>query len=262
MARLEAIENDFQNYLLHGARDIETSVVGTARVPLATRLAIYGDAYRTRLVETLQSHYPALLALLGEEAFAALGDHYTRRHDSTFRSIRYYGAALDELLAGEAAYAERPWMVELARFEWAMTEVFDAADTSPITVADLGAVAPQDWAQLAFSFDGAMRTLQLTWNTPALWRALTDGQPPAPPEAQPQPVTWLLWRRDLQIYFRPLGSLEAEALALACGGGSFGTLCETLSAALDATQAPSRAAGFLREWVQSGLIVGIGACKE
>jgi hypothetical protein len=262
VARLGAIENDFQSYLLRGAPDIEERVVGTTRVPLATRLAIYGDAYRARLVETLQSHYPALLALLGEEGFTLLGDAYVRGHDSTFRSIRYYGATLPELLARAAAYAERPWMAELARFEWAMTEVFDAADAAPITVAVLGGVAPQEWAQLAFSFDASVRTLQLSWNAPALWRALTAGASPPAPEAQPEPLTWLLWRRDLQIYFRRLGALEAGALARARAGSSFGELCEALSVALDATQAPPRAAAFLREWVQSGLIVGIRACKE
>ena len=262
MADLEAIENDFQSYLLRGAAEIEKSVVGTTRVPIATRLAIYGDAYRLRLIETLQSHYPALFALLGEEEFSALGNSYVQAHDSTFASIRYYGAALDALLATAPRYASRPWMAELARFEWAMTEVFDAADASPITVEVLSAVAPQDWARLGFAFDASVRCLELTWNAPAFWRALTDAQEPPAPEAQPQPVAWLLWRRDLQIYFRPLSALENEALARARGGRSFGDLCDALAAALDASEAPPRAAALLREWVESGLIVGIAACEE
>ena len=69
MARLESIENDFQDFLLTGSAGIEKRVVGTERVPIATRLAIYGDAYRSRLIEALQAHYPALLALIGEEKF-------------------------------------------------------------------------------------------------------------------------------------------------------------------------------------------------
>lgn len=262
MAHLAAIEKDFQSYLLRGAADIEKSVVGTARVPLATRLAIYGDAYRLRLIETLQSHYPALLALLGEEQFAALGNAYVQAHDSNFASIRYYGATLDELLATDPQYASRRWMAELARFEWAMTEVFDAADASPISAQALSAVAPSDWAQLGFELDPSVRCLELTWNAPAFWRALTSAKEPPAPEAQPHPLVWLLWRRDLQIYFRPLTALEAEALAGARAGRSFGELCDELASALDATQAASRAAAFLREWVHSGLIVGIHGCKE
>jgi hypothetical protein len=259
---LAALENDFQSYLLRGVADIEKSVVGTTRVPIATRLAIYGEAYRLRLIETLQSHYPALLALLGAEQFAALGNSYVQAHDSGFASIRYYGASLDELLATDPKYASCPWMAELARFEWALTEVFDAADASPITVQALSAVAPQDWAQLGFDFDPSVRCLELTWNAPAFWRALTDGKAPPASAAQAHPVAWLLWRRDLQIYFRPLTALESEALAIARAGRSFGELCDELAAALDATQAAPRAAAFLREWVESGLIVGTNACEE
>ncbi len=262
VAQLEALENDFQSYLLRGAADIERSVVGTTRVPIATRLAIYGDAYRLRLIETLQSHYPALLALLGEEEFAALANAYVQAHDSTFASIRYYGAALAALLAAAPRYAARPWMAELARFEWAMTEVFDAADAAPITAQALSEVAPQEWAQLGFGFDPSVRCLELTWNAPSLWRALTDAKEPPAPAAQPEPVAWLLWRRDLQIYFRPLPALENRALAQARAGRSFGALCDELATALDANEAPPRAAALLREWVESGLIVGIAACEE
>lgn len=260
MARLENVENDFQNFLLRGMADIESAVVGTVRVPIATRLAIYGDAYRSRLIETLQSHYPALVALLGEEEFGALGGAYVATHTSTFASIRFYGASLAALLASEPGYAARPWLAELARFEWAMTEVFDAADRAPINVPALGAIAPQEWARLGFEFDPSVRCLELTWNAPALWRALTDGKPAPAPEAQQQEVTWLLWRRELQIFFRPLTALEAQALGALSSGASFGEFCEALAAALDATQAAPRAAGFLREWVESGLIVGIHAC--
>src|ERR1700684_3840932 len=105
MARLETIENDFQSFLLQGSAEIEKRVVGTQRVPIATRLAIYGDGYRSRLIETLESHYPALLALLGTEQFAALGRAYVQSHDSTFPSIRFYGGALADFLATHQDYA-------------------------------------------------------------------------------------------------------------------------------------------------------------
>ena len=108
MARLEVIENDFQSFLLTGSAAIEERVVGTQRAPIATRLAIYGDAYRSRLVEALEAHYPALLALIGAEEFGALGRAYVQAHDSSFASIRYYGGALGAFLSAHADYAARP----------------------------------------------------------------------------------------------------------------------------------------------------------
>jgi hypothetical protein len=262
VARLEVIESDFQRFLLTGGADIEKRVVGTQRVPIATRLAIYGNAYRSRLIETLEAHYPALLALIGAERFSALGSAYVQTHDSSFASIRFYGGMLAAFLAAQRDCASSPWLCELARFEWAMVEVFDAADAAPITVQALSEIAPENWAQLGFDLHPAVRQLDLVWNAPALWGALTNARPHPAPEAQAHPVPWLLWRRELQIFFRPLPALEAEALDVVRRGGSFGALCVELCGALDETQAPARAAAFLREWVESGIIVGMRACEE
>jgi hypothetical protein len=262
MDGLESIENDFQSFMLTGSAGIEKRVVGTQRVPIATRLAIYGNAYRSRLIEALQEHYPALLTLIGEEAFSALGCAYVQAHDSSYASIRFYGGALGELLANTPEYASQPWLAELARFEWAMNDVFDAADAASIEVHALGQIAPENWAQLGFDVHPAVRRLDLMWNAPALWRALTNAHPHPAPRAQAQPVAWLLWRRDLQIFFRPLPALEAAALDAVRQGRSFGGVCEELCVALDAEHAPGQAAAFLREWVESGIIVGTRACEE
>lgn len=262
MTHLESIENDFQAFLLTGNAAIEQCVVGTERVPIATRLAIYGDGYRSRLIETLQTHYPALLALLGEAEFANLACEYVQAHDSSFASIRFYGAAVGAFLQAHPVHASSPWLAELAHFEWAMTEVFDAADAAPIEAHSLGEIAPEDWAQLRFDLHPALRRLDLAWNAPALWRALTQGEPAPVPEAQAQCVQWLLWRRELQIFFRPLAAPEAEAMAAVCQGQSFGAVCVALCTALDEEQAPAQAAAFLREWVHSGMIVGTRACEE
>jgi hypothetical protein len=47
---------------------------------------------------------------------------------------------------------------------------------------------------------------------------------------------------------------EAEALEAAREGQSFGELCALLCAQFGAEQAPATAAGFLRDWVESGLL--------
>jgi len=262
MKALESLENDFQSFLLTGAASIEKRVVGSARVPIATRLAIYGNAYRSRLAETLEAHYPALLAFLGAAGFDELCGAYIDAHDSHFASIRYYGGELATFLAVHADYKSTPVLCELARWEWAMTEVFDAADAAPIDAQALAQIAPEEWAGLKFDLHPSLRRLDLNWNAPPLWKALTAGESPPAVAAQNEPVAWLLWRRELQIYFRPLAAAEARALAALRAGQSFGVLCVALCASASEAQAPARAAGFLREWVESGMIVGTRAGEE
>jgi len=262
MSGLESVENDFQSFLLRGRADIETRVVGTARVPIATRLAIYGNAYRSRLAETLQNHYPALAALLGAQEFAALCSAYIEAHDSTFASIRFYGGELATFVSAGLKHESVPLLAELAQWEWAMNAVFDAADAEPIGVQALAAVAPEAWGGLKFELHPSLRRLDLGWNAPQLWKALT-GATPAPEAAKAdEVVAWLLWRRELQIYFRPLPAAEAQALDAAGNGQNFGELCVALCATLSEAEAPAAAAGYLRGWVESGMIIGTRAGEE
>jgi hypothetical protein len=258
MSRLPQIQGDFQRFLLHGdATVVEPHVVGTARVPVATRLSIYGDGYRSRLIEALEANFPVLRELLGEADFESMGAAYVRAQPSQFFSIRYYGNALADFLASEPQYAAAPVLAELAKWEWAMTEVFDAADAEPIGADALAAVPPERWAELRFEWHPSIRRLALAWNAPQIWKAVSDGAEPPEVTLSPEPEQWLLWRQDLRTYFRSLQPAEVVVLDAARRMQPFGELCALLSDELGEAQAPAKAAAFLREWVRSGLLTAI-----
>jgi hypothetical protein len=256
MSALSRVQSDFQDYLLRGERAVEAHVVGTARVPLATRLGIYAGAYGSRLAEALANNFPALAQLLGETDFQALAADYVRTHDSPFFSIRYYGDQLAAFLAAHEDYVAAPVLAELAAWEWAMTSVFDAADALPLEHAALAGVAPPQWAQLRFSFHPSVRRLVLSWNVPQLWQALTDDAERSPVTLATAPVQWLLWRRQLTTYYRSLTDGEAALLDSALRGWPFGELCQLLCEELGEREAPAQAAALLRGWIDSGLIIG------
>jgi len=240
---------------LRGDGAVEGHVAGTERVPVATRLGVYGGAYRSRLGEALQSNYPALAKLLGAADFHALANDYVTAHDSPYFSVRYYGDALSRFLATHEEYAAAPVLAELAQWEWAMTNAFDAADAPPLTHAALERIPPQQWAQLRFGWHPSVQRLSLSWNVPQLWQALTaDSERPAP-SLSPMPVPWLLWRQELTSYFRSLATTEASVLDAARSGWPFGELCELLCNELGDEQAPLEAATLLRGWIASGLVV-------
>jgi hypothetical protein len=258
MSRLPEIQGDFQQFLLgNEPTAIEQHVVGTEKVPVATRLAIYGDGYTSRLIEALEANFPILSKLLGEGDFRTLGTAYVTRHPSSFFSIRHYGNGLAGFLVSEPEYAGAPVLAELASWEWAMTEVFDAADAEPIGTEALARVAPDEWAELRFDWHPSLRRVALVWNAPQIWKAVGDDAEPPEVELSAAPVEWLLWRQNLHTYFRSLEPGEAAALEAARAGGSFGELCELLSAQLGEAEAPLAAAGFLKGWVASGLIVAV-----
>ena len=255
MSALEALQLRFQDYLLRGSRAVEADVSGSERVPAAVRLGIYAYAYRSRLAEALGSNYPALQKLLDAD-FAALAAEYVRTHDSPFFSIRYYGDDLAAFLSSHEDYAGAPLLAELARFEWAMGGVFDAADAAPLEEAALARVPPARWAQLRFTFHPSVARLALHWNAPQVWQALSADAPRPAAAFAGEPHQWLLWREGLTSYFRSLTNTEAAALDAARGGWPFAELCQLLCEQLGEERAPLEAAQYLRSWVGGGLISG------
>lgn len=257
MSRLARIQSDFQDFVLRGDESIAGHVVGTERVPIATRLSIYRNAYRSRLVEALQSNYPALAKLLGDVEFDALGTAYVREHDSHSPNIRYYGDTLPQFLTTHAKYRAAPLLADLGHWEWAMTEVFDAANASPIRADALSRVSPGYWSELRFEWHPSVRCLSLAWNAPQIWKALTSDTEQPEAVCHPSSASWLLWRHNLQIYFRSLDVSEAQAIVVSRNGGSFGELCVMLCEHVGEEPAPAYAARLLREWIEAGLLVAV-----
>jgi hypothetical protein len=255
MSTLAGMQGDLQAYLLRGSEAVTPHVIGTARVPLETRLGIYAGAYRSRLAEALAANYPALAKLLDAD-FDALASEYVRTHDSPFFSIRYYGDDLARFLVAHEDYAAAAVLAALARWEWAMTCVFDAADAQPLTHAALARVPPDEWAQLRFQWHPSVQRLALNWNVPQIWQALSDDAERPPTAFSHTPTQWLLWRQELTTYFRSLPPTEAAVLDAARSGWPFGELCALLCDEVGDAQAPVQAATLLRGWVDSGLISG------
>jgi hypothetical protein len=255
--RLRQLQQDLQSHLLGEASSISEAIVDAPPLAVADRLGIYRNAYRVRLIEALDDTYPILHAVLGDEVFAAVGEEFVRAHPSVHRSIRWYGGELSEFLRQRPPYAEQPILAELALLEWTLAEVFDAADAEPKSRAAFSAIDASAWSELQFVFHPSLRRLHLRWNTAAVWQAMSRDEAPPEPVCAEHPVPWLLWRQNLQNYFRSMTADEAVALDAALRGDSFGRICESLAEWLPDDEIPLRAAGLLGTWADSGIIVGI-----
>ncbi len=250
MNELTNLQAEFQNYLMHSDQTIQQQIVDTEKVSAETRLAIYENAYRSRLQDALILSYPALQKQVGEDAFAELCHDYIDKYPSCFRSIRWYG---DQF----AAFLQDPFLSELAHVEWAMATVFDAADANPVSLAEIGAIPPDAWENMRFEIHPAATCLELNWNVIEIWQALSEDQTPNEPQESPAPVTWLLWRQDYQTQFCSLSAAEAWAVHSLFEERTFGEICEGLCQWIAEENAPMQAASFLKSWLTAGLITQV-----
>jgi hypothetical protein len=261
-APLRRLQQDLQRHLLNHDGPIADAIVDAPPLPVAERLEIYAHGYRVRLIEALADTYPLLQRLLGDDDFTALGESFVAAHPSVHRSIRWYGRELAQTLSLIPPHADQPILAELARLEWTLAEVFDAPDADPKSRAAFAAIHPSAWSELRFEFHPSVRRLPLRWNTAAAWQALNREETPPYPECSEHAVPWLLWRQDLQNYFRSMAADEALALDCALRGQSFGEICQALAEWLPEEEIPLRAAGLLGAWADSGIIVAINESRS
>jgi hypothetical protein len=255
--RLVHLQEQFQSYLLGGESEIARHIIATDKASAGQRLAVYGNAYRLRLLEVLGEDFPGLKRLLGVERFAALGRAYIDSYPSAHPSIRWFGRYLAHFLREGRAYSGRPELAEMAAFEWAQGEVTDAADSAVCTVEQLGAVPPARWPDIRVVFQPALRRLDLHWNVPIVWRAIHDGGAMPTLERSQRPVAWLLWRRSLQVHWRSLKEDEHWAIQACLDGRTFGEICQGLDERSMAPDVALRAATLLKQWLSEELVANI-----
>lgn len=256
-AQLRQLQTELQNHMLGEPSAIADAIVDAPPLPAAKRLAIYRNGYAVRLIEALDDTYPIVHAVLGDEVFAALGEAFVAAHPSRHRSIRWYGQELAAFLGAHPPYAQQPILKELALLEWTLAEVFDAPDALVVERAALSAVDPSQWSEIGLRFHPSLRRLHLSWNTVAVWQAMSREEAPPEPALGEAPVPWLLWRQNLQNYFRSMPPLEEAALDAAIRGRTFGEICTMLSEWLPEQEIPLRAAGLLSAWADSEIIAAI-----
>ncbi|MBI4951516.1 MAG: putative DNA-binding domain-containing protein [Myxococcales bacterium] len=228
-------------------------VVSDARLDAAGRLEVYANMYFFRLLDVLRGDYPKTLAVLGDAAFHNLVTDYLAAHPPANPSIRFAGDGLPAFLTGHPLCGQRAWLVDLALLEWARVDLFDAVDAVPLCLDDLGQVPPEDFVSLRLQPIPAHRVVQVCFDVAPLWQAIEEGAAP-PQDAVPREAALLVWRKGVTVWHRAVSVEEAELLALAARGATFGELCERLGASLTVEEAARSAFAHLARWTSDELL--------
>lgn len=258
-ATLAELQTRFRDFVVGDAPAPVDLAQSSQTTDAATLLSVYRDAYGLRLLEALGEDYRALGRLLGAERFEHLGRTYIAATRSRHPSIRWFGRDLALHVRREPAFATMSMAADLAAWEWALGEAGDATDADPVGIDAFAAVPPDAWANIRLTFHPSLRRLDLAWSAPAYRQAVEDEEDPVAPKRSETPVTWVIWRSGTDVLYRSLPSSEACALDASRTGATFGDICDRIAGDGDADTAAATAAGFLRSWVDGGMVVGISA---
>jgi len=133
---LAELQHDFVQDVLHDDPAIEACIEGNG-LAAAKRMQIYRHIVENTLLEALQTSYPAVERLVGEDFFVAAADRYMRRYPSLTGNLQAYGAQFPALLQTMEEAATIAYLPDIARLEWARQLSFLAADAHGLEASDI-----------------------------------------------------------------------------------------------------------------------------
>lgn len=252
---LKNLQAVFKEYLTGQDESICDHIVSTEGLANDARLAIYGNAYVSRLVEALEEDFPSIKAVLGESDFVELCQQYIQQYPSTFPSLRHFGQYLPEFLLHTGPYKDKPYLFELALLEWSFIDAFDAVDTKVAGDADVAQIQPELWPVMKMIIHPSVQVFEYRWNILPVWRASADGETLPALMQLPEKETCLVWRQGLSTQYRTMATDESTMMDICRRGGTFAEICETLAETMeDEQEVPMKAASYIKTWLSQGII--------
>jgi hypothetical protein len=224
----------------------ESEIRSTPNLEATERLELYHRQYWFRLLDTIGEDFPALKHLLGEDTFWRLIEAYLEHVPSRSYNMRRLGSGLADFIGRNhgLAGAYPVHAVELARLEYALCDIFDAAAFPPVAAEALAAtmLALQPHVRL-FGF-----------HTPAddIWRSDKNAEIPAQLLATHETALCYgvaVFRNRSRLEVR---SIPLKAFAVLNIINQTGSLEDALEL-LDPNQTDAaEVAGWFRDWTELG----------
>jgi hypothetical protein len=128
---LEQLQGWMQHSLVRreAVTDVSDMICDSSRLSAEQHLGIYRRSYIARLRECMKNQFSALAFALGEELFQMFADEYLSAHPSDSYTLGDLGRRFPDFLEATRPQDEKAswpdFMIELARFEFALGEIFD-----------------------------------------------------------------------------------------------------------------------------------------
>lgn len=220
----------FRTALLDAAQPYPQGVQDASGRPAQKRFDVYRNNVAVSLTEALETAFPALRALVGDDFFRAMAGVFLRAHPPSSPVMMFYGAQMPEFLRGFPPAAGLAYLPDIAQLELALRRAYHAADATPLAPEALQALDPDALAGARISLVPAAILVTSAHPLYDIYRAATRPDTPKP-RAEAQSV--LVTRPDLDPQLDPLAPASARLIAALRAGTPLGAAAEAAGPDLD-----------------------------
>lgn len=259
MSKLHELQCGVGRAILGKAEDsIVSAILGDGLDP-AARLQIYRNHFNSSLSEALKAIYPVVCRLVDARFFAYAASEFIKGSPPRQVCLFEYGEGLPNFLAAFPPCAALAYLADVARLEWLINSALHAPAKAPIAAGALSAVDVDQYPELVFALQPALRLIESPWPIDRIWHS---NQPGAADEGivdlSSGGCRLEIRQSGDEVVFRPLEPGEF-ALRFSLVKGS--TLGASVEAAL-AIDSQFDAAQALRHLFAEGLVVGFALASS
>ncbi|MBL8693156.1 MAG: putative DNA-binding domain-containing protein [Planctomycetes bacterium] len=240
------------------AAPVRQRILPSATLAPEERLEIYAQMMRERFVASLERDFPATCVFLGAQQFRELALAYANTTPSRHYNLIRYGDRFARFIKGRAGEHAAP-ASDLAHFEWALSESFDAPEAPPLDVEALAKVPASRAGGHCLALAPAVRLLELNDSIIEIYRACVEGRRRV--RTRRRSTCVLVYRTGFQVQFREIDGAQMRALKALRGRGVPLARAVRL-AALGFAGTPVARLRWLRErfaeWTSLGLLATAG----
>jgi hypothetical protein len=177
-------QSAFAAALLDPEAAVPDGVVDPYGVPAPKRFAVYRNNVASSLVRALETAFPTVRKLVGDEFFAAMARAFCLDHPPRSRMLMLYGDDLPDWLERFPPVAHLGYLPDMARLDQAMRESYHAADSAPLPEPEFQRLLGEEIGRMRLALAPSLRLVPSRWPIVSIWAANHEGGPTPRPVAE------------------------------------------------------------------------------
>jgi predicted nucleic-acid-binding protein len=211
----------FVEGLLDPSRPVPTTVLG--RTP--KRYAVYRNNVTIGLIRAMESNFPVVRRLLGEQYFAGLAREFVQKHPPQSPLMFQYGSLFGDYLAAEEDLRDYPYLGDVARLEQRMRLSYHEADSPSLCASALTDFSEEDLMSATFKPQPAMAIIESWFAIHSIYGAHQSSNASAVEDiARPESVVVVRPVHDVALHL--ITSTQCDFLKSLIAGETLGVAAE------------------------------------
>lgn len=175
MRSLRELQRGFAEAILDPGASAAAPLIFARGLSPARRLDIYRVSIFENYRKALAAMFPVSEQLVGKGYFSLLTEEFVRAVPSDSGDVGDYGERFPEFLDSHYSRKQLPYLADVARLEWAAETVFHAADTQPLKLESLAALAPEAMGSVSLRLAPHCRLLHSEFPVHRIWQINQPG---------------------------------------------------------------------------------------